>query len=44
MIETEKAIVHRILVVDDNPNIHKDFQTILLEEQESTTLDVQKLF
>jgi len=39
MNEMEKAIVHRILVVDDNPNIHKDFQTILLEEQESTTLD-----
>jgi len=39
MNEMEKAIVHRILVIDDNPNIHKDFQTILLEEQESTTLD-----
>jgi signal transduction histidine kinase len=39
MNEVEKAIVHRILVVDDNPNIHKDFQTILLEEHESTTLD-----
>ncbi len=39
MNETEKAIVHRILVVDDNPNIHKDFQTILLEEHESTALD-----
>lgn len=39
MNEVEKAIVHRILVVDDNPNIHKDFQTILLEEHESTALD-----
>ena len=39
MNEVEKALVHRILVIDDNPNIHKDFQTILLEEQESTTLD-----
>ncbi len=39
MNEVEKAIVHRILVVDDNPNIHKDFQTILLEEQKSPALD-----
>ena len=39
MNEVEKTIVHRILVIDDNPNIHKDFQTILLEEQESTALD-----
>lgn len=39
MSEVKKEIVHRILVVDDNPNIHKDFQTILLEEQESTALD-----
>lgn len=39
MNEAKERIVHRILVVDDNPNIHKDFQTILLEEHESTTLD-----
>jgi signal transduction histidine kinase len=39
MSERQAEIVHRILVVDDNPNIHKDFQTILLEENESTTLD-----
>ena len=39
MNETKNEIVHRILVIDDNPNIHKDFQTILLEEQESTSLD-----
>ena len=39
MNDMEKAIVHRILVVDDNPNIHKDFQTILLEEHESSALD-----
>jgi signal transduction histidine kinase len=39
MNEAKERIIHRILVVDDNPNIHKDFQTILLEEQESTTLD-----
>ena len=39
MNEAKNEIVHLILVVDDNPNIHKDFQTILLEEQESTTLN-----
>ncbi len=39
MNDAEIEIVHRILVVDDNPNIHKDFQTILLEEHESTNLD-----
>ncbi len=39
MNETETQLVHRILVVDDNPNIHKDFQTILLDENESTNLD-----
>ena len=39
MNEVEKEIIHRILVIDDNPNIHKDFQTILLEEQESTALE-----
>ncbi len=39
MKDTKKRIIHRILVVDDNPNIHKDFQTILLEEQQSTDLD-----
>ena len=39
MSNTEKDTIHRILVIDDNPNIHKDFQTILLEEQESTSLN-----
>ena len=39
MSKSEDGIIHRILVIDDNPNIHKDFQTILLEEEESTTLD-----
>lgn len=39
MSKSENGIIHRILVIDDNPNIHKDFQTILLEEEESTTLD-----
>ena len=35
----EKEMVHRILVIDDNPDIHKDFQTILLEGDDSTELD-----
>ena len=39
MSNMEKNTIHRILVIDDNPNIHKDFQTILLEEQESTSLN-----
>lgn len=39
MSKSEDSIIHRILVIDDNPNIHKDFQTILLEEEESTALD-----
>lgn len=39
MSKAEDGIIHRILVIDDNPNIHKDFQTILLEEEESTALD-----
>ena len=39
MSKPEDGVIHRILVIDDNPNIHKDFQTILLEEEESTTLN-----
>jgi signal transduction histidine kinase len=39
MSNTEKEKTHRILVIDDNPSIHKDFQTILLEEEESETLN-----
>ncbi|HUV67422.1 MAG TPA: ATP-binding protein [Sedimentisphaerales bacterium] len=38
MSKSGNAIAHRILVIDDNPSIHKDFQTILVEEEESTTL------
>ncbi len=34
-----KKVVHRILVIDDNPDIHKDFQTILLEEEHGSELD-----
>ena len=39
MSNAEKEMTHRILVIDDNPSIHKDFQTILLEEEESETLN-----
>ncbi len=39
MSEDKKQNVHRILVIDDNPNIHKDFQTILAEEQDNSQLD-----
>ncbi|MBN2594269.1 MAG: response regulator [Sedimentisphaerales bacterium] len=39
MSNTEKEMTHRILVIDDNPSIHKDFQTILLDEEESETLN-----
>jgi signal transduction histidine kinase len=38
MSSPEKETTHRILIIDDNPSIHKDFQTILLDEEESTTL------
>ena len=38
MSNAEKEMTHRILVIDDNPSIHKDFQTILIDEEESTTL------
>jgi signal transduction histidine kinase len=38
MSNDAKEMAHRILIIDDNPSIHKDFQTILLEEEESTTL------
>jgi signal transduction histidine kinase len=38
MSNADKEMVHRILIVDDNPSIHKDFETILIEEEESTSL------
>lgn len=34
-----KETTHRILIIDDNPNIHKDFETILVEDEDSTTLN-----
>jgi signal transduction histidine kinase len=39
MSKAEKEMTHRILVIDDNPSIHKDFQTILIDEEESATLN-----
>ncbi|OHB81927.1 MAG: hypothetical protein A2Z38_08815 [Planctomycetes bacterium RBG_19FT_COMBO_48_8] len=39
MSNAEKEMTHRILVIDDNPNIHKDFQTILIDEEESAALN-----
>ncbi len=38
MSDPEKEMVHRILIIDDNPSIHKDFETILVEEEESASL------
>ena len=35
-LDEQKA--HRILVIDDNPSIHKDFETILLDDDDSCTL------
>jgi CheY-like chemotaxis protein len=39
MNDGDKEMVHRILVIDDNPDIHKDFQTILLDENQSAELE-----
>ncbi len=33
------GVPHRILVIDDNPDIQRDFKTILLEEQANIKLD-----
>ena len=33
------GVPHRILVIDDDPDIHRDFKTILLEEQANKKLD-----
>ena len=38
MSNADQEMVHRILIIDDNPSIHKDFETILIEEEESTSL------
>lgn len=42
MNEVITKLSHRILVIDDNPNIHKDFQTILMEDNEDEALDSLK--
>lgn len=39
----QKETIHRILVIDDNPNIHKDFQTILLEKEDNAELDTLRV-
>ncbi|MFH1718554.1 MAG: ATP-binding protein [Planctomycetota bacterium] len=39
MNTAENGMAHRILIIDDNPSIHKDFQTILVEEEDSRSLD-----
>ena len=39
----QKETIHRILVIDDNPNIHKDFQTILLEKEDNSELDTLRV-
>ena len=40
------GVPHRILVISDNPDIHRDFKTTLIEEQANTKLDSRsaKLF
>jgi signal transduction histidine kinase len=39
MSDVVKEMAHRILIIDDNPNIHKDFETILAEEETSASLN-----
>jgi signal transduction histidine kinase len=39
MNKGEEQTAHRILVIDDNPNIHKDFETILVDEDDSSDLN-----
>ena len=39
MSDVVKEMAHRILIIDDNPNIQKDFETILVEEETSTGLN-----
>ncbi|MHC4430339.1 MAG: ATP-binding protein [Planctomycetota bacterium] len=38
MSDVVQEMAHRILIVDDNPNIHTDFKTILAEEETSPSL------
>jgi len=39
MTNVEGHMTHRILVIDDNPSIHEDFKTILVEEDDSSSLN-----
>jgi len=39
MNELQRETAHRILIIDDNPNIHKDFESILIEEDENESLN-----
>ena len=38
MNDLERETNHRILIIDDNLSIHKDFENILVEEEESKSL------
>ena len=35
----QRETAHRILIIDDNPRIHRDFETILIEEEENPSLN-----
>jgi signal transduction histidine kinase len=39
MSDTQAQKIYRVLIIDDNPSIHKDFQTILIEETGNSQLD-----
>ena len=39
MSDAAKEMAHRILVIDDNPSIHKDFETTLVEDEMNTSLN-----
>ncbi len=39
MYSPDEQSSNRILVIDDNPDIHQDFRTVLLEPQSNVTLD-----
>jgi len=39
----EKKMIHRILVIDDNPSIHRDFETILLENKDKDSREMDTL-
>ena len=39
MSDATKKTAHRILVIDDNPSIHKDFATTLIEDEMNTSLN-----